>query len=166
MLIEELTEEECFAALSRTRSARLACARESQPYIVPIHIVYDGSNSGSHTVYGWTTLGQKVEWMRSNPRCCLEWDEVESYDRWWSIVAVGRYEELLDAPATRNERLKAYGLLSKYLMWWQPGAASYVANIERQAAQPYSPIYYRILIDQITGRRAIPDSRGTASPQD
>ena len=94
---------------------------------------------------------------------CLEWDEVESYDRWWSIVAVGRYEELSDAQATRNERLRAYSLLSKYLMWWQPGAASYVANLEEHATPPYNPIYYRILIDQITGRRAVPDSREAGS---
>jgi nitroimidazol reductase NimA-like FMN-containing flavoprotein (pyridoxamine 5'-phosphate oxidase superfamily) len=154
MLIEELTEEECLTALLRCRSARLACARQNQPYIVPVYIVYDRSNPDNRIVYGWTTL------------CCLEWDEVESYDRWWSIVAVGRYEELSDAAATRNERLRAYGLLSKYLMWWQPGAASYVSNIEHHATQPYSPIYYRILIDRITGRRAVPDSRGTASAQD
>jgi nitroimidazol reductase NimA-like FMN-containing flavoprotein (pyridoxamine 5'-phosphate oxidase superfamily) len=163
MLVEELTEEECFAALSRTRLARLACARENQPNIVPVYVVCDRLNPGSFVVYGWTTAGQKVEWMRTNPLVCLEWDEVESYDRWWSIVAVGRYEELLDVEATRNERLKAYGLLSKYLMWWQPGAASYVADIEHHATQPYRPIYYRILIDRITGRRAIPDSRSTAS---
>jgi hypothetical protein len=68
MQIEELTEEECFSALLRCRTARLACARENQPYIVPVYIVYDRSNPGNHVVYGWTTLGQKVEWLRANPR--------------------------------------------------------------------------------------------------
>ena len=35
--------------------------------------------------------------MRANPRVCVEWDEVEEYDRWVSVIVFGRYEELSDA---------------------------------------------------------------------
>jgi len=32
MVIDEMTEKECYAMLAGTRIARLACARHNQPY--------------------------------------------------------------------------------------------------------------------------------------
>ena len=50
-------EDECRAALGRVNFGRLACARDNQPYIVPIYFAYDG-----HHVYGFSTPGQKIDW--------------------------------------------------------------------------------------------------------
>src|SRR6516162_1660283 len=80
MLIHEMTEDECRAALKEMDFGRLACVRGDQPYIVPVHFSYDGRH-----LYGITTLGQKIEWMRSNPLVCLEADERTYHDRWMSI---------------------------------------------------------------------------------
>ena len=81
---------------------RLACARDDQPYVVPIHFAYDGEG-----LYGLTTAGQKIDWMRSNPRVCLEIDERSSDDRWLSIVVLGRYEELPGTAACERARTHA-----------------------------------------------------------
>ena len=67
MMIHEMTQDECRLALERIDCGRLACARDNQPYIVPVHFSFDGQN-----LYGVTTLGQKVEWMRVNPNVCME----------------------------------------------------------------------------------------------
>ena len=73
MVIEEMTDRECRAMLTKTNLGRLACALNNQPYIVPIHIdFYDAY------LYGFATLGQKIEWMRQNPLVCLEFDEITS----------------------------------------------------------------------------------------
>jgi len=74
MLIHKMTPEECGTVLARVDFGRLACARDDQPYVVPIHFVYDGDH-----LYGLTTAGQKIDWMRSNPRVCLEIDERMSH---------------------------------------------------------------------------------------
>ena len=71
MVIQEMTEQECRAMLARTNVARLACAQNNQPYIIPIHVDLDGE-----FLYGYATLGQKIEWMRQNPLVCLEIDEL------------------------------------------------------------------------------------------
>ena len=60
MLIQEMTGDECRIALEQTDFGRLACVRGDQPYIVPIYFSYDGKQ-----LYGITTLGQKIEWMRA-----------------------------------------------------------------------------------------------------
>ena len=102
MLVHEMTEDECGAALEQVGFGRLACARGDQPYIVPIYFSYDRSH-----LYGVTTQGQKIEWMRSNPLVCLEIDERTSNYQWMSVVVFGRYEELPDTPEYEHARARS-----------------------------------------------------------
>lgn len=146
MLIHEMTEDECVVALERASFGRLACARGDDPYIVPIYFSYD-----SRHLYSVTTLGQKIEWMRSNPLACVEIDERTSHYHWMSVVAFGRYEELPDTPSYGHARAHALEVLQKRTLWWEPACVS-----TEKREQP-SPIYYRIRIEQMTGRRAQPD---------
>lgn len=152
MLIHEMTEDECRAALERHSFGRLACARDDQPYVLPVYFSYAGKH-----LYGFTTLGQKIEWMRSNPLVCLEIDERTSHHQWMSVVVSGRYEELPDTPDFRYERLQAWESLQKRAMWWEP---AYVATEHRKQ---FTPIFYRIHIEQMTGHRATPDPVEAAS---
>ncbi|HTT01903.1 MAG TPA: pyridoxamine 5'-phosphate oxidase family protein [Steroidobacteraceae bacterium] len=146
MLIHEMTLDECRAALARLDFGRLACARDDQPYVVPIHFAYDGDS-----VYGLTTAGQKIDWMRSNPRVCLEVDERASHDRWVSIVALGRYQELAGTAGSERARTHALELLQRREGWWQP------ASVSRPGREQGAPIFYRIRVTQMTGLRAEPD---------
>jgi|SRR5208337_596062 len=147
MFIYEMTEDECGAALERLDFGRLACARGAQPYIVPIYFSYDRQH-----LYGVTTLGQKIEWMRSNPLVCVEIDERTSPYQWMSVVAFGRYEELPDTSDYERARAYALEVLQKRPMWWQTACAA----TEGREQQP--PIFYRIHIEQVTGHRAAPDA--------
>src|ERR1700730_11510279 len=104
MVIREMSREECFRVLAGARLARLACAYENQPYVVPVYLVY---HEASECLYGFTTPGQKVEWMRANPLVCVEVDEVAAYDQWVSVIAIGRYDELPESPGNDGARLRA-----------------------------------------------------------
>jgi len=160
MVIQEMTTDDCHRVLARTRLGRLACARENQPYVVPIYFVYD-----QPFLYSFTTLGQKIEWMRSNPLVCVEMDEVEDIDHWSSIVIFGQYEELPEPGwqtarptwTSSPERLHAFELLQKHAEWWEPGCA---CCTHRSPEQTLIPVFYRIHIDRITGHRATPSSGG------
>jgi nitroimidazol reductase NimA-like FMN-containing flavoprotein (pyridoxamine 5'-phosphate oxidase superfamily) len=146
MFVREMTVTECLTTLAPARLARLACARENQPYVVPLYLLYHDP-----FLYGLTTPGQKVEWMRANPRVCVEFDDIQSFDHWTSDIIIGRYEELPDSFEWGQERLRAYELLQEYVDWWEPGAA---ARGPHGSTHPSQAIYYRIHIDHITGRRA------------
>ena len=149
MVIQEMRRDDCLQLLARTRLARLACARENQPYIVPIYFVYD-----EPFLYGFTTPGQKVEWMRSNPLVCVEVDEVGDSDEWTCVVIFGRYEELPETSEWEQERARAHDLLQRHAKWWEPGCA---CRTQHDPQRPLTPVFYRIRIGQITGRRAKPD---------
>lgn len=149
MVIREMTEDECREVLEHASFGRLGCARDNQPYVVPISFSYDGRH-----LYGFSTPGQKIEWMRSNPLICLELDEWQSNDHWMSIVVSGRYEELLDTPEFAADRAQAQQVLEKHASWWE--YASIPAAEWRRKAGSFTPIFYRLHIDKLTGHRATP----------
>lgn len=149
MFIHEMTEFECRQALQQATVGRLACARDGQPYAVPINFAFDGTY-----LYGFTTLGQKIECMRANPLVCLEIDEIISASQWMSIVVFGRYEELPDEPKYESARIRAHALLQKRAIWWEP---AYISQEHRDQTRSLIPIFYRIHIKKITGHRATPD---------
>ncbi len=150
MFIEELKTSECFKILTEKRFGRLACTRENQPYIVPFHFAFDGQ----HSLYAFSTFGQKIEWMRLNPLVCVEADDINNQFEWTSLVIFGRYEELPDTPKFEAERNYAHELLSRHAMWWQP---AYVAGAHRRQKANDEPIYFRIHTDTISGHRAVSD---------
>ena len=149
MYIHEMTIDECIHALKKTKVGRLACARDNQPYLVPINFAFDGTY-----LYGFTTLGQKIEWMRANPLVCFEIDEVISDNQWMSIIVFGRYEELPDQPRFQEARIQAHRYLQERVMWWEP---AYISQQHRDQPHSLTPIYYRIHIERITGHHATSD---------
>jgi nitroimidazol reductase NimA-like FMN-containing flavoprotein (pyridoxamine 5'-phosphate oxidase superfamily) len=149
MFIQKMTEAECLRVLTRTTMGRLACTHENQPYIVPIYFAFE-----QPYLYAFTTPGQKVEWMRCNPLVCLEVDEVEDSENWTSVVIFGRYEELAEMPEWKDPSLHALELLNQNAGWWKPG---YASAVHRDPVQPVTPVFYRIRIDRMSGRRATPN---------
>jgi uncharacterized protein len=147
MVIEEMTEQECRVMLAGTNLARLACALNNQPYIVPIHVDFDGE-----FLYSFATLGQKIEWMRQNPLVCLEFDELTTYRQWSSVVVIGHYEELPNIPEYEDSLRVAEGLFQRHPVWWEPASVPLAAHEQR------TPIVFRIRIGRVTGRRAAPDA--------
>jgi nitroimidazol reductase NimA-like FMN-containing flavoprotein (pyridoxamine 5'-phosphate oxidase superfamily) len=167
MVIREMSREECLRVLAEARLTRLGCARENQPYVVPVYLAYQEPSGGEACLYGFTTLGQKIEWMRANPLVCVEVDEVAAPDRWVSVIAFGRYEELPETAGREDgrldERLRAYQALQTEAAWWEPGSTAWAARAHRDAAGPYVPIYYKVRIDRVTGHEATPDALGAIS---
>jgi nitroimidazol reductase NimA-like FMN-containing flavoprotein (pyridoxamine 5'-phosphate oxidase superfamily) len=186
MLIREMTRDECVRVLSETRLARLATARENQPYIVPVYVMYD---EATECLYGFTTPGQKVEWMRANPLVCVEMDKVTAYDQWVSLVIFGHFEEVLKTPGNdgvdfqaqlrppqvgeaippcaadqqprviANEQEHAWQLLKSHPVWSEPGCTAWAARAHRDSAEPFRSVYYRIRINQVTGHEATRDAK-------
>ena len=144
MLIQAMTDRECWAMLQRNNIVRLACARDNQPYVVPLRVDLDRD-----FLYGYATLGRKIEWMRTNPLVCLECEEFATSRQWSTVVAFGRYEELTPTPEYTGARQIAERLFQKHPMWWEPAAVP-LDGQERRA-----PIVFRIHVDSLTGRRTL-----------
>jgi nitroimidazol reductase NimA-like FMN-containing flavoprotein (pyridoxamine 5'-phosphate oxidase superfamily) len=143
MVITEMDRAACLGLLHATRLGRLACANEGQPYIVPISFVAEGNY-----LYGFSLIGQKIEWMRQNAKACVQVDEIDNRRTWRSVVVYGRYEELPDRIGTKVQRDRAWSLLSQTAQWWEPG------GLKPAKDAPTQHLFYRISMDEITGRQA------------
>ena len=147
MLIHELSESECRKVLAGTNLGRLACAHDNQPYVVPIYFAVDGED-----LYSFATVGRKIEWMRANPKVCLEVDDITDQFHWTTVVAIGRYEELTHSTVHEAIKLRAQALFNKRPEWWFPGAARTATGAERHV-----PVIFRIRVEHVSGRRAARD---------
>ena len=177
MVIREMSREECLRVLAGAKLARLACTRENQPYVVPVYLAYHKLPTGEACLHGFTTPGQKIEWMRANPLVCVEVDEVKAFDQWVSVIAFGRYEE---TPANSgraglsgrlparsdsshiecdDERTRAWQVLKTDPFWQEPGFTAWAARAHRDSAEPLISIFYRIRIDRVTGHEATRDAK-------
>lgn len=157
MIIQKLSKEECLNFLKEIKFGRLGCVRDKQSYVVPIYFVANEKH-----IYAFTTLGQKIRWMRENPLVCVEADQVIDHLNWTSVVVLGKYQELGDDSCSPGLREYALELLQHRTMWWQPAVLS---TRDSKSAGKAPHIFYRIRIDEITGHRAGPDSLAETLPQ-
>jgi len=146
MRVRTMSTLECTSLLTENRLGRLACAKDNQPYVVPIYFVY----SANH-LYAFSALGRKIEWMRANPLVSVVVEERGQGSEWKSVVVDGRYEELPDRIGTKVQRDHAWSLLSKHADWWQPGA---LKPVTPPVADRADYLFFRIAVAGLSGREA------------
>jgi uncharacterized protein len=146
MLIHDLAFDECVQLLQRNSVGHLGCAKDDEPYVVPIHYSFD---AGRHVIYVVSTVGQKVEWMRANPRVCLTVDEITDKNHWTTVVLNGAYEEVADSDHPGEAQTRAQQLLQQRKEWWLPAMAKHLPEAPRKV------LVFQIRIDRMTGRRSL-----------
>jgi uncharacterized protein len=144
MVIKEISEKECLDTLARVSVGRLGCSLNDQPYVVPIYLAYE-----KEWIYVFSTFGKKIEWMRSNPKVCVEIEDAVSESESISVLVNGRYEELAE-PQFTQERSHARTLLGKKHHWWLNALAERRVGSEDQQVEP---LFFRIHVDSATGLR-------------
>jgi nitroimidazol reductase NimA-like FMN-containing flavoprotein (pyridoxamine 5'-phosphate oxidase superfamily) len=149
VLIHDMTREMNIELLKSVHFGHIACVKDDQPYVTPFIFAYQ-----EPFIYSFATIGRKISWMRANPLVCIEVEKIVTREEWQTVVALGRYEELLDTAKFRKESEMAHDLLAKIGTWWEP---SYVRTVTRDGERPLEPIWFRILIHEMSGHRGIPD---------
>jgi len=135
-MITPLNQDEGRALLSEGRLGRLGCVVGNGPYVVPVNYVFDGEN-----IYIHSLLGRKVAALRSNPRACLQVDQVVDDYHWRSVIAFGVYGEVTDGA----EHDQAVGKLLARFPQLTP-----VESVPVHDGQS-SVILFRIHVEEVTG---------------
>jgi nitroimidazol reductase NimA-like FMN-containing flavoprotein (pyridoxamine 5'-phosphate oxidase superfamily) len=145
MEVNQMAADECKAVLEHASLGRLGCSYENQPYVIPIHFAYD-----NEYLYVFSTFGQKVKWMRANPKVCVQTDQIESQGEWISVIVNGEYEEL-PAPQYSVERKHASSLLAKRYHWWLNALGERQMRVGENSIEP---LFFRIRVQSMSGLRA------------
>lgn len=149
MRIVEISQDDCRKLLKRVPMGRLACSLENQPYIVPVCFAYEAER-----LYVFSTAGKKIEWMRQNPKVCVQADEIGTRSNWTSVVVNGSYVELQEQQHAA-EREHARERLAQFSEWWRNPIAQ-----RREAAgdMEIEPVFFRIDIASMSGLRGMPEA--------
>jgi nitroimidazol reductase NimA-like FMN-containing flavoprotein (pyridoxamine 5'-phosphate oxidase superfamily) len=145
MQVSAMSEQECGELLQRVFIGRLGCSLDNQPYVVPVGFAYEPGY-----VYVFSTLGKKIEWMRENPKVCLQADEIGTSSNWVSVIVTGTYLELRE-PQYTIERQHARKLLAKHNNWWINAVTE---RREETNDIAIKGLFFRIDIETISGLRA------------
>jgi uncharacterized protein len=150
MRIIAISQSECRELLERVSIGRLACSLDNQPYIVPVAFSYEPD-----WVYIFSTLGQKIEWMRQNPKVCLQVDEIGNRSSWVRVIVTGTYLELSETqyPAQREHAMEQ---LAQYAEWWRNPLAQ---RRELTSDLAIEPVFFRIDIKSMSGLRGMPEAQ-------
>jgi hypothetical protein len=148
MRIVAISKEECIELLERVSIGRLGCSLGDQPYVLPVAFSYEPDS-----IYISSTLGKKINWMRQNPRVCLQVDEIGNRRNWLSVIVTGTYLELRE-PHYTAQREHARELLAQYSHCWQTALAE---RREQTSDLSMETIFFRIDIESMSGLRALPE---------
>jgi nitroimidazol reductase NimA-like FMN-containing flavoprotein (pyridoxamine 5'-phosphate oxidase superfamily) len=148
MRIVAISKEECIETLERVSIGRLGCSLGDQPYVVPVAFSYEPDS-----IYIFSTVGKKINWMRQNPKVCLQVDEIGNRRNWLSVIVTGTYLELSE-PQYTAQREHALELLAQYSHYWQTALAE---RREQTGDLSIEPVFFRIDIESMCGLRALPE---------
>lgn len=128
--LEHITREECLQLLAADEIGRLAIVDAGTPHIFPVNYLLDGT-----AIVFRTDPGTKLSKGRSS-RATFE---IDAFDRerrsGWSVVAVGRLEEVTSFDGRAYDRVRALG-------------------VEPWAGEKHH--WMQLVPDRITGRRVAP----------
>jgi nitroimidazol reductase NimA-like FMN-containing flavoprotein (pyridoxamine 5'-phosphate oxidase superfamily) len=151
MRIISISQQECSEVLQRVSIGRLACSLNDQPYVVPVAFSYEPD-----CIYIFSTFGKKIEWMRKNPKVCLQADEIGNRSNWTSVIVTGTYLELNVPQYHTSLREHAREkLAAQSSEWWRiplSGAR------DRELVSSMETVFFRIDIKSISGLRAVPEA--------
>lgn len=150
MRIVSATKSECEQVLKRVSLGRLGCSLDNQPYVIPLAFTYEPDR-----IYAFSTLGKKIQWMRKNPKVCLQVDEIGNSSHWTSVLVNGTYIELSEPQYTAERQLARASLAESSAQWWTVPLAERREQMDDIAIQP---IFFRIDIGSMMGLRGIPEA--------
>jgi len=145
MRIRELSASDCVEIIKRSELGHLACSRHDQPYIVPIHFSFDPNDE---CLYAFSGVGQKIQWMRENPKVCVEIEDIADKHNWTTVLVYGEYQELSEAADDAEARRRALDLFQMRPEWWFPAAG------RTDKRDHHALVIYRIRVQRTSGRRA------------
>ncbi|MGB3344194.1 MAG: pyridoxamine 5'-phosphate oxidase family protein [Aequorivita sp.] len=132
--------------LSSLIVGRIGCHANNRIYVVPVTYAYDGTY-----IYGHTKEGMKIDMMRKNPQVCFEVDDMENMSNWRSVIAWGKFEELI-SPEQREVGMR---ILMDTVMPFMTGETTIshsLIDVQQKTIEAMQGVVYRIELTEKTGR--------------
>ena len=102
---------------------------------MPVNYFFDGKD-----IYVHTLPGKKLDALRSNPRVCLQVDDIKDSYNWRSVIAYGTFEEVSNEETRENVLTKLYSRLP------------HMTPVESKMVEgAKGTVVFRIKVEEVTG---------------
>ncbi len=146
--MKDLNYQQCLQVLSNNCIGRIAFIYRGNPEIIPITYYY---NPEQHSIISYSAEGTKIKAMRQNKSVTFQADEIYALDKWKSVLAHGKYEELNSIDAKHVLRLFTDGV-KELLRAKEKIQAKYISEFSSKIEDHRPSIIYRINITDVVGR--------------
>lgn len=141
--VEDLSDKESRELLVRIGYGHLGVARDSHPYVVPVHYAYH-----QPYIYIFTTEGKKTGIIEDNPEICLQVEEIVDNKHWQSVIVIGTAVQLTKTEEVEN----AMDLITATNPSLSPALSIHWMD---QWIRTNISVIYRVTPDSMTGRTTV-----------
>lgn len=147
-MVQNLNLAEVRAILGRNYLGHLSYSYMNNPYVVPMTYYYDAEEQA---LIGYTAKGHKTSCMELNPSVAVLIEEIDTLDKWKSVVVYGKYEALSGSTAKAALHKFCQGL-SKLVGDVEDEELKFLCDFSSKADSEEPPIVYRIKVDEYTAK--------------
>ena len=146
-MLRKLNDAQIEHLLKSQLIGRIGCHSDGVTYIVPVNYIYDGFN-----IYCHSAKGMKIEMMRKNPEVCFEVDDIKTITNWQSVIAWGRFEEIIDMTEKQDILQKLSDRLMPNMVDDSIPPSHGFVDEEGDVGLEVELILYKIILNRKTGR--------------
>jgi nitroimidazol reductase NimA-like FMN-containing flavoprotein (pyridoxamine 5'-phosphate oxidase superfamily) len=147
-MIKDLEHKEELQLLSDNYIGHLAFIASGSPHVLPITYFYD---SRHRRIISYASEGHKIEAMRKNKLVALAVDEIDSVNKWQSILVHGEFAEVR-GPDARFELRQFTEGVKEVIARKEKKQLQFISEFSSKLESEGSPIVYHIKITGITGK--------------
>lgn len=148
-MIKKLDKSECLEVLTTNYLGRLAYISGKSPFVVPITYFHDVEDD---CILSYSSEGFKLNAMREQNNVSLQVDDIQSIQKWRSVLVHGRFEELKGSTAKQYLRKFAEGVQDT-IVNGTGARPRFIQDFSSRLQKDTIPVVYRIHIAEMTGRQ-------------
>lgn len=147
-MIKNLEASACLKLLDSYYIGRLAYIYGKSPYVVPVTYFHQTEEK---CILGYSANGHKIAAMKKNGDVALQVDDIQSIQKWRSVLVHGRFEELEGSTAKKYVHKFAEGVQNT-IVKTNGAKPKFIQDFTSRLQKGTIPIVYRIHISDITGK--------------
>jgi|SRR5690606_31113032 len=156
-MIKDLDTKEGVKLLKENYIGHLSFIAHGRPYVLPITYFYDEANNA---IISYSGEGHKLNSMRLNNSVSFQVGEIESANRWQSVLIHGIFEELSGSDARyqlHQFATKVKDIIEKK----EKKDVNFISEFSSKTSSDEIPTVYQLKIMEITGKFRRPDGNGS-----
>jgi len=109
-MLGKLDKKQAGQFLQTHHIGRIGCCNDNKPYVVPVNYVYEND-----IIYCHSAEGMKIRLMHNNPNICFQVDDISDMLNWQSVIAWGKFEEIIELGEKESALQKLIDSIAPYL---------------------------------------------------